>query len=232
MKIVTLLVGLTSLLWSVNANASNFVEYTFTGSGTGLSTQVNNDVGGTDFTKVLVSFSASYFVDLNPVDALYNGVYYMGNGTDSFLSIGSDYTNGAYSSVFSNVSLNNNAIGAGYSLDSNYFNESAGVTAYFRDPTSSFSDILSNSLLSGGTFSYGAGNKFSGLTAQGTLTGLSVRSAEALGQTKISLLVSSIPEIPGPVPEVSTWAMMLAGFGMIGFATRRRRSFKTTICYA
>lgn len=36
----------------------------------------------------------------------------------------------------------------------------------------------------------------------------------------------------GAVPEPATWAMMLAGFGMIGFAARRRSSVKTTVRYA
>jgi hypothetical protein len=31
------------------------------------------------------------------------------------------------------------------------------------------------------------------------------------------------------VPETVTWAMMLAGFGMIGFAARRSQSVKTTV---
>ena len=35
----------------------------------------------------------------------------------------------------------------------------------------------------------------------------------------------------GAVPEPATWAMMLAGFGMIGFAARRRRSVKTIVNY-
>lgn len=34
------------------------------------------------------------------------------------------------------------------------------------------------------------------------------------------------------VPEPATWAMMLAGFGMIGFAARRRSAVKTTVKYA
>lgn len=34
------------------------------------------------------------------------------------------------------------------------------------------------------------------------------------------------------VPETATWAMMLAGFGMIGFAARRRKSVKTTVTFA
>jgi hypothetical protein len=34
--------------------------------------------------------------------------------------------------------------------------------------------------------------------------------------------------IPGSVPEPATWAMMLLGFGAIGFAVRRRRSSLAT----
>lgn len=34
------------------------------------------------------------------------------------------------------------------------------------------------------------------------------------------------------VPEPATWAMMLAGFGMVGFAARRRSSVKTTVTFA
>ena len=34
------------------------------------------------------------------------------------------------------------------------------------------------------------------------------------------------------VPEPATWAMMLVGFGIIGFAARRRQSVKTTVAYA
>lgn len=34
------------------------------------------------------------------------------------------------------------------------------------------------------------------------------------------------------VPEPTTWAMMLAGFGMIGFAARRRGNVKTTVRFA
>jgi len=36
-------------------------------------------------------------------------------------------------------------------------------------------------------------------------------------------------EAVAAVPETVTWAMMLAGFGMIGFAARRSQSVKTTV---
>ena len=43
-----------------------------------------------------------------------------------------------------------------------------------------------------------------------------------------TLLVSGF----GAVPEPSTWAMLIAGFGMIGFAIRKRSNVCTTVSYA
>lgn len=36
----------------------------------------------------------------------------------------------------------------------------------------------------------------------------------------------------GAVPEPATWAMMLAGFGAVGFAMRRRANVRTTVAFA
>jgi len=36
----------------------------------------------------------------------------------------------------------------------------------------------------------------------------------------------------GAVPEPATWAMMLLGFGMVGFAMRKRSNVRTTVRYA
>nr|WP_255696745.1 PEPxxWA-CTERM sorting domain-containing protein [Sandaracinobacteroides sayramensis] len=30
--------------------------------------------------------------------------------------------------------------------------------------------------------------------------------------------------VPGGVPEAATWALMIAGFGLVGVASRRRRA--------
>ena len=35
-----------------------------------------------------------------------------------------------------------------------------------------------------------------------------------------------------PVPEPATWALMLIGFGLIGFAMRKRSNVRTTVTYA
>jgi hypothetical protein len=36
----------------------------------------------------------------------------------------------------------------------------------------------------------------------------------------------------GAVPEPATWAMMLLGFGMVGFAMRKRSNVRTTVKFA
>jgi hypothetical protein len=41
-----------------------------------------------------------------------------------------------------------------------------------------------------------------------------------------------ITDVAGAVPEPATWAMMLVGFGGVGFAMRRRSKVRTTVSYA
>lgn len=41
----------------------------------------------------------------------------------------------------------------------------------------------------------------------------------------------TISDTAAAVPETATWAMMLAGFGAVGFAVRRRSNIKTTVAY-
>jgi len=76
--------------------------------------------------------------------------------------------------------------------------------AQFGGPTV-FTGTLANPIFGPGTFS------FTGFT-RGTLTVSQIAAAAA-------------------VPEPATWAMMLMGFGAVGFAMRRRPAVKTSIAY-
>lgn len=40
------------------------------------------------------------------------------------------------------------------------------------------------------------------------------------------------PNVAAAVPEPASWVMMIVGFGLIGFAARRRSAIKTTVSYA
>lgn len=52
------------------------------------------------------------------------------------------------------------------------------------------------------------------------------------GNGTILASVNATSSAVAAVPEPATWAMMIAGFGMIGFAARRRPSDKRTVAYA
>ena len=55
---------------------------------------------------------------------------------------------------------------------------------------------------------------------------------EALGVANLTGSARALSGTVPAVPEPGTWAMMLAGFGMIGFAARRRQSVKTSVRFA
>lgn len=85
---------------------------------------------------------------------------------------------------------------------------------------------------------------FIGQGQRKNLTAVDLRALDVLGwggtnmgnttaspQTAAFRLVSG-PDAEAAVPEPATWAMMLLGFGGVGFATRRRSKVRTTIAYA
>lgn len=49
-------------------------------------------------------------------------------------------------------------------------------------------------------------------------------------ETLLSRMVSG--QVTAPVPEPATWAMMIAGFGAVGYALRRRRKRAAIVTYA
>lgn len=72
-------------------------------------------------------------------------------------------------------------------------------------------------------------NLFFGLGGYGSIVqnaGTSTNTSNIGGTFTIT------PSAMGAVPEPATWAMMLVGFGGIGFAMRRRSKVRTTVAYA
>ncbi len=95
------------------------------------------------------------------------------------------------------------------------------------------SDYVLNGSIAGLSFSVGGTDGVSGsnpgtllsynFIATGTQHLLSFDEASETAASPIidNILISTVGE--GAVPEPSTWALLLTGFGMVGFASRRRR---------
>jgi hypothetical protein len=101
--------------------------------------------------------------------------------------------------------------GAGWSFSSNELNANgcgggdSGGACFSGTPVALSDDMMF-------TFS------FSGGTTDFTLPHLKVRFLDAGGDKEGSLLSMSVP-----VPEPETYALMLAGLGIVGFMARRRK---------
>jgi hypothetical protein len=54
--------------------------------------------------------------------------------------------------------------------------------------------------------------------------------AQTLSSTGLSFGVVQLPDVPGAVPEPASWAMLIAGFGLIGAVLRRRRAAVAEAC--
>jgi hypothetical protein len=58
------------------------------------------------------------------------------------------------------------------------------------------------------------------------------RASFAAGIDHLSLGNFMVREMMSAVPEPARWAMLIAGFGMVGVAIRSRRQQRTRISYA
>lgn len=93
-------------------------------------------------------------------------------------------------------------------------------TSVFVNGTPLFINRMGGTLANGLIESAGTANVsiFSGQLNRITVSGLS----RGLGSFGGNLTFT--PNVVGAVPEPSTWAMMLVGFGVVGYGIRRRRS--------
>ena len=92
-----------------------------------------------------------------------------------------------------------------------------------------------NYFTTGPTFLDGSGVNFG--TAAGTTVAFFNQSNNGLYRVNTfspgsSSFVTATSSAVGAVPEPATWAMLLLGFGMVGFAMRRRRSVRPTVSEA
>jgi hypothetical protein len=77
--------------------------------------------------------------------------------------------------------------------------------------------LLSNSNSADTTRSYTLGSVLGG-----SYTWLAVAARIGQGNDYAKLRALTVAPVAAPVPEANTWALMLAGLGLVGFAVRRR----------
>jgi len=195
----TALMGCAALLWAGSAQAATWIEIIAVAPFTGWSSDQTTDVD--IFKPVFGASTISIVLDLD--DPLNFGPGYE---RTSSLHIDGDTLKASYTEIGGHGELS----GATLSL---IF--APGVLADGLPPKLRFSDLISGS--------YGFDVKAHlGLSVEGvgTVTGLYTRAADptrtGYGEMQFTDRVA--------VPEPATWLMMIAGFGLVGAAMRRRRA--------
>ena len=153
-----------------------------------------------------------------------------GNGTSGFAFNGTDYFEGLVGSgYFTSMSQAN---GGAFSLNS----FDMAIRHDRQNQRSPDVTVITGTLFGGGSisrtltlsdFNFNAstqiGNDFSTFTLSGFTNLSSVTFANDAGKFR-RLAFDNISVTVSPVPEAETYAMMLAGLGLVGFMVRRRKT--------
>lgn len=164
-----------------------------------------------------VSVQGSPFFGVTPPDgtqaAFIQSSFSAGVGTISFaltgLSAGTAYTTSFFAATRPNYGIGATANGPTTPLSVSFDGTDLGAFTATSVDFTSFTALAFLATAGTGT-----------LTFSGT--------AGAFGDVNLDLVnvqrsAVVTPPTPGAVPEPATWAMMLGGFGVVGFAMRRRR---------
>jgi hypothetical protein len=204
--------ALAALTAATGAHAANFLEYTFTGHGSGVTSYYSTQTGIEETYIPLGSFSVNLYVSLDTGSNCEggggsSGGCYEGNGVDRYFILGPAI------SELNNISFSGNSLLA--SDTRSYFSDSVlQISADFLGSPKGFADLGSTAKFSSGGFSYSEIGRRYSAQFSGEITGFSVRSANGPGEVNVFF---------SAIPEPATWAMMLAGFGVVGIGLRRRR---------
>ncbi len=123
------------------------------------------------------------------------------------------------------------------------------VNTIFGEPTTNFTDGRGGPVTFGPGMNYGAfagptvirfsnGGNFIGLravTGSGTFYGFAYTTdniLNSIGFENVADTAITATTATGAVPEPASWALMIAGFGLVGRAMRRRTAVRTTVRYA
>lgn len=155
----------------------------------------------------------------------------------TFSFLGNSFTFGpglGFASLFSVATANGAAVRSIFGSPSTDFTDRETLT-YDQNTLGSFDSYSSLTPVS-----FTNGNNFLGLRAtsgEKNYYGFAYTTDNVLNsygfETTPEAGITATTVVSGAVPEPATWAMMLVGFGSIGFAMRRRkRNVTTTVAYA
>lgn len=177
------------------------------------------------FGGTFIGGSAMTATGLDFGDALTNsgngygtaGTAFIGNQTGDFIGLGpvafiSDIALGAFANPFSGPFLTF----AGSDLTLDFANAS-----FTRSALGTSINITGTGVFSNGVAADAAAGTFA----------LAV-SSQGGKASSTTFTYSANASTVSAVPETATWAMMLAGFGAVGFAMRRRQKVATRVSYA
>lgn len=189
-----------ALMCASEAQAANFLVVDIAAVGSGFTDKnVGNQVQTSVFTTLYASLSYNLEGNFSPVAS-----------ADSLALVGSLYLPDVYG-IFTST-------GFGFRARYSQFKVSYDIAgkACYQNGVPTTVTIGSPSLGASCdpfSISYGNGFAMESLNFTGMLSGINFRVVDA----------NELPAITFAIPEASTWALMLAGFGMVGYAIRRRR---------
>lgn len=250
MKLQHALMGLSALVLASSAHATNFVQ----NGGFEVTNATQSSEFGTNYPSITVnnwfsnSYSFVYFpgqADTGGADSQYGprgtpggevALHGPGNGSangltgspqgGNYVAVDPSYLVGSPYSI--SQTINGLTVGQKYTLG---FDWAAAQQLFFNGPTTEGWDVSLGGVHQLTPTFHLANHGFSGWMHE-SFTFTATSSSEVLGflatggpsasQPPFSLLDNV--SLTGGVPEPATWALMLMGFGAVGFAARRRRT--------
>lgn len=216
MKSRSIIASIALFTIALPASAETWVRYDVLGSGSYNAFDISTDPE--TWESGHAKFFGTFFVEIDPMEA------------DDFYSDGRNFSQWDWNdpAKFYGVSAGDGTLSFSYGYNDgdcgHVFCEDAEIKLKFAP--GSFNTLpASLPHLIGGDISLSQSSHWSSLDASGKAWSVTARIVGAPGQSNFTLAAT-----PAAVPEPSSWAAMVAGFGLIGGAMRARR--KAAVSFA